>query len=251
LRPRSQRASTLARARQTLDAVEFRVMPAEAFYSGGVISGSGVVIDDDGLTMDYAHGKYTKTTCSYSFQARSFKISLTQSGDFTGKPPRVLVKLSFPQLPPLKVSSFSQGLSSSPGVEYDHEIMGSVITLPDVDLSTSSSLMLTIDESYSASVLAGFVGALGHVRRARYIKDALDKANINYGWGRANITSYVLAATHMSPSFAAELPQLWRGAVAQGEALLTDDKTLQKDPRRAKFVADMLLLAQEPAAYII
>jgi len=85
------------------------------------------------------------------------------------------------------------------------------------------------------------VGLLGRVRRARYVKDALDDANVNYGTNRTNLTSYALAATQLEddPTFSSRLPQLWAGASAEVKNLLATYDKLKGDTRRSKFVSDM------------
>merc|ERR1740129_145661 len=117
--------------------------------------------------MDYSKGKYTTTKCSYN-SAGSFRIGLSQSGDFDGRPDRVTLKLSFPQLPPLVVADASSLKPES--VTYDHRLLGSVVVFRDVDLKTSPSVELKLDPSYPTSVLPNFIGLQGRVRRARYAK---------------------------------------------------------------------------------
>jgi len=255
MRPRVRGRSSLARARDTLTMVEFRIMPADAFYRQGFLAASGSVIDDDGLTMDYLTGKFANTTCSYTFQGGSFQIKLAQTGDFEGRPTRQTVKLSFPQLPPLKYVSIATRHGAKLQHAYDRKILGPTLSVPDVDLATSSlSIEAALDNAYSPEVMPNFVGLLGRVRRARYAKDALDAANVNYGEARANLTSLVLAGAHMSADFVANLPQLWDGAEAQVTKLLHEDQTLKKDSRRSKFVAHMMQLAHSdsvPVNFVI
>lgn len=238
LRPRSR--NSLAQAQQPLSALDFHIAPAEAFYSGGKQEGSVSVVDDDGITMDYQKGKFVTTKCSYSFEGRTFKLKLTQTGNFAGQLNMTTVMLSFPQLPPLTLGAYSGNeMMSTPVVEYNRPLMGSVITLNNIDLTSGVDIEVSIDKDYSPQGLAAFVGVLGRIRRARYVKDALDDANVHYGDNRANITSYVLAGTLMSPSFAETLPQLWTAAVSQASGVVKDN--LSKDPRRSKFVSDMML----------
>eukprot|EP00746_Dinoflagellata_sp_MGD_P004739 gnl/MRDRNA2_/MRDRNA2_109170_c0_seq1.p1 gnl/MRDRNA2_/MRDRNA2_109170_c0~~gnl/MRDRNA2_/MRDRNA2_109170_c0_seq1.p1 ORF type:complete len:912 (+),score=150.65 gnl/MRDRNA2_/MRDRNA2_109170_c0_seq1:94-2829(+) len=238
-RPWLQGDNNVARARQPLHAVEFVVHPAAAFYHGGSISGSGVVIDDDGVTNDYLQGKYTVTTCEYSFSGRSFQVHLSQTGDFEGRPSSATVRLSFHQMPPLSVASAQPMGSDSLSVTYDHATLGPVVTLKNVDLAANVSLKLVIDATYPLEVLPNFIGALGRIRRSRYVKDAMDDLNVNYGDDRAQLTAYVLAATWMSPNFAFSLPMLWQNATSEVLALMKKG-TFNKDPRRSKFISKML-----------
>jgi len=249
--PRTRGESSIARARQQLQNIEFRIMPAEAFYRQGSFAASGSVIDDDGLTMDYLTGKFANTTCSYTFHGGRFQIKLAQTGDFEGRPTRQTVKLSFPQLPPLKYASVATRPGANLQIAYDRKILGPTLSVPDVDLSASSlSIEATFDDAYSPKVMPNLVGLLGRVRRARYAKDALDAANVNYGESRANLTSVVLAGAHMSADFVANLPQLWEGAEAQVSKLLQEDKTLQKDLRRKRFIALMMQLTHDGSAHV-
>ena len=152
------------------------------------------------------------------------------------------VRLSFPQMPPVTVVEQAGAWVES--VEYNHEIVGPVVTLSSVGFAyvrpgSSVVVGLGLEAAYS-SVLPDFIGLLGRARRARYAKDALDAANVPYGAGRANLTACALAAASMSAPFAAMLRALWHGARAEVATLLEQDGTLQRDGRRSKFVADML-----------
>jgi len=93
------------------------------------------------------------------------------------------------------------------------------------------------------SALPNFIGSLGHIRRARYAKDAMDAFNTNYGDDRTNVTDYVLTGAHMSPQFMQNLPNLWSGAVNQVTKLLGG----MKDARRSKFVAAMMGIPSKQA----
>eukprot|EP00928_Gymnodinium_smaydae_P030258 TRINITY_DN22546_c0_g3_i1.p1 TRINITY_DN22546_c0_g3~~TRINITY_DN22546_c0_g3_i1.p1 ORF type:complete len:903 (-),score=95.05 TRINITY_DN22546_c0_g3_i1:79-2787(-) len=238
MRPWQRGETSLARAASLLTMVDFRIAPAEAFYTGGVVSRTGVVVDDDGITTDFMDGKYSKTECSYTFDNGVFKFTLSRSGDFEGKPAKLSVRLSFPQMPPVLISRSS----SKASVAYDDELLGPVVTLLDVDLDGPSAveIELQVDPSYTVDARQAFVGLLGRVRRGRYAKDALDDLNVPYGDARSNLTSYVLAGPRMSPVTALALPSLWKGAVAQVQALLASDKSLNADSRRHKFVSDMM-----------
>jgi hypothetical protein len=248
MRPRKRGESSLNRAVQTLTSIEFRISPAEAFYNGGSISGTGVVIDDDGLTTEYLDKKFATTKLDYSFEGRTFKISLSQVGDFPGRPLTANVQLSFPQLPPIIVTSTGPKLDSTS--YYDHKLLGSVISFSEVDLKAGAAFELAIDSSYTSKALQGLVGARGFMKRARYAKDAMDDANTNYGPDRANITTVALAGTVMSPDFAEQLPQLWQAAQAQAKDLLQNDQGLKSDIRRARFVSDIMLL-QPSQRYVL
>eukprot|EP00401_Gymnodinium_catenatum_P038400 CAMPEP_0117461174 /NCGR_PEP_ID=MMETSP0784-20121206/2387_1 /TAXON_ID=39447 /ORGANISM="" /LENGTH=723 /DNA_ID=CAMNT_0005254869 /DNA_START=33 /DNA_END=2204 /DNA_ORIENTATION=+ len=250
MRPRMPGGTNFARARRTLDAVEFRVMPAKAFYFGGAIKGDGLAIDDDGLTTEYMNGSFTETRCAYSFEGRAFTMRLTQKGDFVGRPKLVTVKLSFPQLPPLAVMQ-STANGAPPKVEYSHELLGSVLTFEGVDLAAGLSVTLAIDAAYPSAVLPHFVGMMGKIRRARYAKNALDAANVNYGQDRVKLTRVVLSATRMSPAFAASMPDLWSEAAAQVTGVLATDVTLKKDDRRSTFVRKIIQLPLESAAVVV
>lgn len=238
MRPRLLGEGVLARAMQPLNSIEFRIMPAEAFYKGAAFSNQGRVVDDDGLSQDYLAGKYASTLCEYSFQGRTFKIKLSQTGDFTGRPQRVTLRLSFPQLPPLTILQTAS--LSEPVVTYSHELLGTVLTFEGIELTANPSLEVAIDPAYSARGLQNFIGLQGRVRRARYAKDALDVANTPYGDGRAKLTAITLAATHMSPNFAETLPQVWEDALAEVTSLLSNDKGLNQDFRRVRFVSEIL-----------
>lgn len=244
LRPHSRGQSSFARAVQPLAALEFRITPAEAVYHGKEASGKATVVDDDGVSLDYLSGGHTETTCEYAFADGKFSFKISQTGDFKGRPSKVTLKLSFPQMPPITVSQ------ADATVEYDHELVGPVATFSNVDLSATFSVDAVIDAAYlgSPGVLPNFVGLLGRVRRARYMKDALDDANVPYGAGRADLTSLVLAATQMSPSFASSLPKLWSSAVHEVAALLASDGTLKNDPRRSVFISKMLRIGNQTAA---
>jgi hypothetical protein len=246
MRPRLPGESTMARAAQTLDAVEFRIAPAEAFYKGESISGSGVAVDDDGVTTDYLQDQVARTKLEYNFEGRTFKIKLSQTGNFPGRPDRVLVRLAFPQLPPMEVKSVSPMMTED--LYYDRKILGTVITFKQMDLKAGVSVELQISSAYKTKALLGFVGALGNIRRARYAKDAMDALNVNYGSSRANVTAVALAATHMDPNFAEALPQLWTDAQKQASALLKSNKDLKNDPRRSQFISKILLLPEAVAA---
>jgi len=237
MRPKGRGESSLARARKSLSSLEFRIYPAQAFYLGGSLTGEGSVIDDDGLSNDYLQGKFSETKCEYVFNGNKFTFRFSQKGDFEGKPSRVMLKLSFPQLPPVEVLR-KQGLGA-PEYVYDHAMLGSVITFKDVDLSASPSVTIAIDSSYDAKILPNFIGVLGKLRKARYVKDALDVLNVPYGSTRANLTSYVLAATQLSPDFAKELPKLWHLATAQVREIVKSNNDLKSDTRRLRFVSAM------------
>jgi len=248
MRPRLASEGSLARAGAPLRAVEFRVAPALAFYTGVSASGSGQAVDDDGVTTGYLRGNYVTLSCNYTFQNGTFRVHVARSGGFPGAPTLTTVRLSFPQLPPMTVVN-----QAGASVEYSHEIVGPVVTVPDVDFGSmpaGSDLLVELElEAAYSKVLPFFVGLLGRVRRARYVKDALDVANVPYGAGRANITACVLAAASMSAPFAAMLPALWQGAQTEADTLLKEDSTLKGDARRSKFIADMLdLEATKPAA---
>eukprot|EP00933_Yihiella_yeosuensis_P024987 TRINITY_DN19369_c0_g1_i2.p1 TRINITY_DN19369_c0_g1~~TRINITY_DN19369_c0_g1_i2.p1 ORF type:complete len:919 (-),score=136.58 TRINITY_DN19369_c0_g1_i2:189-2918(-) len=247
MRPQSPHQSSLARARRSLDEVEFRFTPAKAFYTGGSFSGSGVAIDDDGMTTDYLHGKYTKTTCDYNFQGRTFVIHLSQTGDFNARPQQVTLRLSFPQLPPFSAggsaSILVNGKTTVAPLSYDTHILGPVVTLENVDLKAKVSITLTLDASYSDEHLKDFMGLLGHVHRARYAKDALDALNTPYGADRAQLTALALAGVSMSPSYAARIPKMVEDAKSEVKALLESNQDLLKDQRRAKFVSDIMELS--------
>mmetsp|Transcript_18696 Transcript_18696/g.59355 ORF Transcript_18696/g.59355 Transcript_18696/m.59355 type:complete len:901 (-) Transcript_18696:77-2779(-) len=249
LRPRAAGESSLARAGQPLRAVEFRVAPAEAFYTGGATTGEGTAVDDDGVTTDHLQGKYATVRCHYSFKGRTFFVIVSQDGDFPGRPAAVTLKLSFPQLPPL---SIVRTTLKQPTITYDHRLLGSVVTFAGVELGAQQRVELAIDGAYPAAVLPNFVGALGRLRQARYAKDALDRANVNYGAKRLNLTAVALSATHMSPAFAAGMPQLWTAAKAQVAALLGSDETLRQDRRRSAFLSKILQLrASEAGAELV
>ncbi|CAK0795391.1 unnamed protein product [Prorocentrum cordatum] len=241
MRPRLAGEGSLARAGAPLRAVEFRVAPAAVFY-GSVDrqwSGSGEAVDDDGVTTAYLRGSYSTISCNYTFQNGTFQVHVARSGSFPGQPSLTTVRLSFPQMPPMLVLK-----PAGASVEYSREIAGPLVTVPDVAFGpmppgSELFLELRVDAAYSKA-LPLFVGLLGRVRRARYVKDALDAANVPYGAGRANLTACVLAAASMSAPFAARLEDLWRGALAEGHALLKSDATLRGDARRSRFIADML-----------
>lgn len=248
MRPRFRGESSLSRAGQPLSTLEFRIMPAKSFYRGGSTNGSVMVVDDDGLSKDYLKGQQTTTRCEYNFTDRSFKIKLSQVGSFPGRPANVTLRLSFPQLPPVIVES-TTGLGDIAS-DYDRSLLGTVLTVRDVDLAKGPSIKVMIDPAYSSAVLPNFVGVLGRLRRARYVKDALDMTNIPYGQERADLTDYVLAASQMTPGFAATLPALWSSATAQVQAVLRTDKDLQVDPRRSSFVASMLDVAHAAGPHV-
>lgn len=241
MRPREElRRSGIARARQPLGAVEFRIMPAAAFYSGGTLTGSGAAVDDDGVSLEYMSGRYARMTCNYSFAGREFQVSVSRIGGFNGMPEKVTLVLSFPQLPPLKVTSFEGGASGHAGA-YSHEVLGSVLTVTEVDFAKGPvKLTLTIDHLYMPKAIACFVGVLGRIRRARYAKDALDAANARQIATMANMTSYALAATQMTPDFATRLPRLWGDTKAEARVLASK---LASDPKRASFISDMMELS--------
>ena len=203
--------------------------------------GKATVVDDDGVSLDYLSGGHTETTCEYAFKDGKFSFKISQKGDFNGRPSRVIIKLSFPQMPPVTVSNADATL------EYDHELLGPVATFSNVDLSATLLVDAVIDTAYLGLPLPNFVGLLGRVRRGRYMKDALDDANVPYGAGRSDLTSFVLAATQMSPSFASSLPKLWSSSVQEVKALLASDGTLKKDPRRSAFISDMLRTEEQMA----
>mmetsp|Transcript_43962 Transcript_43962/g.116186 ORF Transcript_43962/g.116186 Transcript_43962/m.116186 type:complete len:905 (-) Transcript_43962:120-2834(-) len=234
MRPRARGESSLARAAKPFMVLEFRIAPAQAFYTGGSISGKAEVVDDDGVTLDYLKGSQSRTVCEYTFEGGKFNFKISQTGDFEGKPSSATIKLSFPQLPPMSIQVPAGAI-----VDYNRELVGSIATFPSISLSEGFSVEATIDPAFD-QVLPNFVGLAGRVRRARYIKDALDDLNTPYGDDRANLTSVVLAATEMSPAFAAALPDLWASAVKQVQALLENNKDLRKDTRRAKFIVAML-----------
>lgn len=235
--PRVQGESYFGRAGQPLSMLEFRIMPARAFYNNGQFHASGSVIDDDGLSLDYLKLGRSVSELTYRFQGGSFDISLGQDGDFDGRPAKVMLRLSFPQLPPMKVLSSSgfAGLS----VKYDHELLGPVVIAKDVDLTLRPNLTLALDASYSTAAMSNLVGSLGRVRRARYAKNALN-AYAAEGYKVTNLTSYVLAAAQMSPDFAAGMNQLWDAAQKQAIGVLEDSKVYGKDPRRYNFITQML-----------
>eukprot|EP00929_Paragymnodinium_shiwhaense_P085658 TRINITY_DN4607_c0_g1_i1.p1 TRINITY_DN4607_c0_g1~~TRINITY_DN4607_c0_g1_i1.p1 ORF type:complete len:898 (+),score=160.38 TRINITY_DN4607_c0_g1_i1:69-2762(+) len=236
LRPRGEDESTLGRAKEVLSSIEFRVSPAEAFYNGGKFSAAASVVDDDGLSTDYERGMFSNTTCSYEFDGQKFSIDLGEQGTFEGKPAHTLVKLSFLQMPPMR---FVSGITPK-HVEYSHELLGPVFTFEAVQLSGKPHLVLEVDDAYSRTALQNFVGAIGRVRRARYVKNALDDLNVNYGDSRKQITAQVLAATHMSPQFAESMAELWKDAVQEVQALLNSEKVLLNDNRRKNLVAEMM-----------
>lgn len=246
--PRERGESSFARARQTLGSLEFRFTPAEAFYHGGSMNGSGRVIDDDGMTTDYLRNKFTSTVCEYSFKARRFTIRFSQSGDFPQRPEKVKLRLSFPQMPPLRLVSTSNMVGNLGPVSYDHHILGGVFTFLDVDLRMNPVVELEIDQTFPAEVLPNFIGALGRIRRARYIKDGCDQLNVNYGTNRDKLTAYVLSATSMSPKFAAAWPALWRDAQKQVHQLLASDDNVKKDHRLSKFMTAMIQDPSDSAA---
>mmetsp|Transcript_6909 Transcript_6909/g.12587 ORF Transcript_6909/g.12587 Transcript_6909/m.12587 type:complete len:260 (-) Transcript_6909:17-796(-) len=245
--PRERGESSLARARQTLGSMEFRFTPASAFYHQGSFEGSGRVVDDDGVTTEYLNGAFSSTSCEYRFQGRSFRISFSQVGDFAERPELVNLRLSFPQLPPLHVkSTLNMGI---PGpVFYDHQLLGSVFVFHNVNLRNKPFVEIEIDQAYPPGVLPNFVGALGRIRRARYIKDGMDDLNVPYGDQRNKLTEYVLSATSMSPDFAAKWPELWSDAEKQVKSLLSSDKGLLKDDRLSKFITTMISGGDEDAA---
>lgn len=119
MRPRTDGSRT-ARAVKTLEELEFRIMPAEAFYTGSSFSSSGVAIDDDGLSRAYGDGQFTKTLCEYSYKPGTFDINVSQTGDFKGRPTKVTLRFSFPQLPPLVLQT-----KLNVDYLYDHDLLAS------------------------------------------------------------------------------------------------------------------------------
>jgi len=201
------------------------------------------VVDDDGVSTDYLNGNQLRITCNYTFRGGRFDVDFNAAGGFPGQPYRVDVRLAFPQLPPMKgslVTSAEASINYDEELVYDRSMLGSVFTLKGILLRElpGVSAHLELDPAYGAG-LPNLVGVLGRVRRARYIKDALDRLGVTYGDNRASLTSYVLAGTQMSPEFAADLPKLWDAAMAETKALLDGDKGLKSDSRRARFVAAM------------
>jgi len=228
--------SWMARAVKSLEAVEFRIMPAEAFYSGGDFKASGVAIDDDGTSLGYQRGEFTQTTCDYTFSNGTFTIKVGQSGDFKGRPTSATLRFSFTQLPPM-VMVDNGGHQFD--VTYDHALLGSVFTLQNVDLTKGTSVKISLPQDYTTQNLQQFVGVLGRVRRARYAKDALDLININYGTDRCNLTAFTLTAVHMSPAFVGGLSALWDDVVQQVSSL-HHWKSLINDKKRFAFVSAMV-----------
>lgn len=152
------------------------------------------------------------------------------------------------QLPPMVWNHERIGsVSMTPyDLAYDHELMGSVLTLQNIDLAEKPiSFQMSIQSVYNAQHLKNFVGILGRVRRARYVKGALDDLNIAYGDNRCNLTAYALAAVHMTPDFADSLPSLWNDAVGQVSTTF-QAMALKKDWRRAQFVSTMMMNSQSP-----
>jgi len=231
--------SMMARAVKPLEAIEFRIMPADFFYSNsGISTGYGIAIDDDGISTGYERGEVTQTRCDYSFSNGTFIINVFQTGDFKGKPKNVTLHFSFTQLPPMVLDG---GAGHAFEARYDHSLLGSVFTLQNVVLTAEPiSFTVSFQPAYQAQNLQNFIGVLGRVRRARYVKDALDVINTPYGDGRSNLTAYVLTALHMSPSFLNDLPKLWEDAQSQVAQLLQSNGDLKKDPRRSKFVSTMM-----------
>jgi hypothetical protein len=248
MRPRSS-GSLMARAMKPLDMLEFRIMPAEPFYSAtGSFSASGMVIDDDGLSTGYQRNQFSKTVCSYTYDRGTFTINVSQTGDFKGRPTSATLRISFMQLPPMVWNHERMGsvFMTPYDLAYDHELMGSVLTLQNIDLAEKPiSFQMSIQSVYNAQHLKNFVGSLGRVRRARYVKGALDDLNIAYGDNRCNLTAYALAAVHMTPSFADSLPSLWNDAVGQVSTTF-QAMALKKDWRRAQFVSTMMMNSQSP-----
>jgi hypothetical protein len=219
-----------------LSTVEFRIMPAQGFYTGEAVSGSGYVIDDDGLSTDYAQGAFTNITCSYSFHSSGmgniFRVNVASTGfrNFTG-----MVKISLLQMPPVVVTDPSVPVQWEIG--YDATILGPYVLF---DTKRVAMVEFALDPEFSRQALGNFEGAIGKIRRARYVKDALDIANVGYGDSRVNITALALTASHMTPDFMLKLPDLWRGAGDQARQLLGTDYIMTRDARRSKFVSDML-----------
>jgi len=239
MRPRARGESWLGRAIQPLSSLEFRVMPAQAFYANGDRNGSGFVVDDDGLTRAYQHHWQTVTTLEYIFHARSFKINVSQAGDFDGRPTRVTLKISFPQLPPMKVVSSTGVEAGKLSIDYDDHLVGPVLAVENVDLAGSLEFVLAFEEDYDG-VLSKFPGTLGHVRHARYVKAALSALLVE-GYKATNLTSVALTAQHMSPAFAAGMHKLWTDAQTQVMDMLDYGKFFRKDLRRYTFVSQMLI----------
>jgi len=226
------RESSLSRARQNLHDIEFRVWPAEEFYERKAFKGSTWVVDDDGTTTDYLDGKYTNTTVKYQFDGDIFTFDIKQTGTFRGAPRKKRITFSFPQMPPF------EGVDGADSVTYNHEIMGPVVVLPPAKLGVR--IQLPLSKLYTPIVMSKFVGLLGRVRRAKYVKRALDHANIAYGEGRKDLASYALAAANMDnmgPDFLSSLPGLWPSAQREVEMTLED---LKDDPRRLAFVTAMM-----------
>merc|ERR1712129_674069 len=134
-----------------------------------------------------------------------------------------------------------QGNSSQCTISYDRALLGSVLTVENVNLNHGIkpfSVKIAIDPKYTIEQRQNLVGVLGKVRRTRYVKNALDAINANYGQNRANITSFVLTGVQMSPDFVDNLPSLWSSAVSQANDSVS--KYLQKDSLRSKFVSAMM-----------
>lgn len=231
--------SWMARAVKPLEEVEFRIFPADAFYSGEAFSASGMAIDDDGKSTKYQQGEVATTECEYSFANNVFDVRVSQKGKFEGKPTNVTLRISFTQLPPMVIEELTGQIGKS-DISYNRALLGSVFTVKNVDLGAAPfSIKIAIDPKYaSGHLMQNFVGVLGRIRRARYAKNALDAINANYGDNRANITSYVLTGVQMSPKFVEGLPSLWASAMLQAKDSVA--KYLQKDSLRAAYVSAMM-----------
>merc|ERR1719188_797454 len=105
---------------------------AAVFYgSDRQWSGSGQAVDDDGVTTAYLRGNYSTLWCNYTFQNGTFRVHVARFGGFLGAPALTTVRLSFPQMPPMTVVK-----QAGASVEYSHEIVGPVVTVPDVDFGS-------------------------------------------------------------------------------------------------------------------
>lgn len=163
---------TLGAANRQYDLLMFNIHP-------GTESGSTVVYEDDGISVDYLNDQFVQTTASFTRSGADFTFTISSSGSYSSFPAqRVYMLQLFNSMPAATVSVNGQPATYSPdgGLNTWHyfgDAVSLIVESPVLSTSATNKIVITFAGAPGQeSMLAGILGGISHAQLCKsYLDD--------------------------------------------------------------------------------
>ncbi len=156
---------TIGLAQQQYNTLIFSIVP-------GATSGSTIVYEDDGLTMDYLSGQSVFTTAQYNISGNTMAFNVSSNGSYPSFPStRTVVVRILNSFPPTEVVAGGQTISyarfgGANTWTYSGEEMATIIEITGVSTGSAFTIVVTSDQEL-ASTTTGIKGGIAHATLAK------------------------------------------------------------------------------------